>query len=115
VRLYRELLAEQTPEVQVPFADARGRTSHYIFPVLLPKGVNKLDFMAKMKEQGIQTSWHYPPAHHFRIYEADWQARGHTLPLTEETAAREVTLPLYPTMTEEQVDWVVEAVRKALD
>jgi dTDP-4-amino-4,6-dideoxygalactose transaminase len=114
VRLYRELLAKQAPEIRVPFSQAHSKSSHYIFPVLLPTGVDKLAFMAKMKGQGIQTSWHYPPVHHFSIYEPDWLKRAYELPLTEETAAREVTLPLYPTMTKEQVGWVVAAVKQSL-
>ena len=36
------------------------------------------------------------------------------LPLTEEAARREVTLPLFPTMQAEQVEWVARAVRQAL-
>jgi dTDP-4-amino-4,6-dideoxygalactose transaminase len=67
-------------------------------------------FMATMKDKGIQTSWHYPPVHTFSSYAKDMDLLSFTLPLTEALAAREVTLPLYPTMTEEQVEWVVEAI-----
>ena len=110
VRLYRELLAELAPEVHVPFEEERGLSSYYILPVLLPVGVEREGFMARMKEAGIQTSIHYLPVHRFKIYEQDWLKRGASLPLTEAVAAREVTLPLYPTMTEEQVRWVVEVL-----
>lgn len=115
VSLYRQLITEQVPKIQVPFKDHPGESSHYIFPVLLPKGTDKLAFMTGMREGGIQTSWHYPPVHHFRIYEDDWLARENELPLTEETAEREITLPLYPTMSEEQVHWVVDAMEGLLD
>jgi dTDP-4-amino-4,6-dideoxygalactose transaminase len=37
------------------------------------------------------------------------------LPVTEEVARRVVTLPLYPTMSDQQVDWVVGAVEGALE
>jgi UDP-4-amino-4-deoxy-L-arabinose-oxoglutarate aminotransferase len=37
-----------------------------------------------------------------------------SLPLTEATASRQVTLPLYPSMTDEQVDLVIQAVMDAL-
>jgi dTDP-4-amino-4,6-dideoxygalactose transaminase len=66
--------------------------------------------MATMKDMGIQTSWHYPPVHTFSSYAKDMDLLSFTLPLTEALAAREVTLPLYPSMTEEQVGWVVEAL-----
>lgn len=110
VALYRQKLAQAAPQITVPFTQARGQSSYHIMPVLLPKGADKLTFMAAMKQAGIQTSWHYPPVHTFSTYAKDWTERGIPLPLTEAVAAREVTLPLYPTMTEEQVDWVVEAI-----
>jgi len=109
--LYRELLAELVPGVQVPFSELRGQSSYHIMPVLLPKGTDKLAVMASMKAQGIQTSWHYPPVHTFSIYAKGWQAQVNPLPLTESVATRELTLPLYPTMTEEQVRMVVEGLR----
>jgi dTDP-4-amino-4,6-dideoxygalactose transaminase len=113
-RLYRELLNEKAGEVKLPFAEERGIPYPHLMPTLLPVGVNRLQFMESMKRQGIQTSIHYPPVHQFSIYQADWLKAGLPLPLTEEAAARQVTLPLFPTMRDEQVHWVVQAVRQAL-
>lgn len=112
--LYREMLSELAPEVRMPFPPeaGRGEGCYHILPVLLPPGTDRGEFMEAMKAQGIQTSIHYPPVHEFEIYRE--AARESCLPLTEETAAREVTLPLYPTMQDEQVEWSVQAVRKAL-
>jgi dTDP-4-amino-4,6-dideoxygalactose transaminase len=112
--LYRELLAEWAPDLHVPFCETGGRGSscYHILPVLLPVGVDRFAFMGQMKAQGVQTSIHYPPVHHFQIYRCD-ALRG-LLPLTEEAAAREVTLPLYPTMQDEQVEYVVRTARNVL-
>jgi dTDP-4-amino-4,6-dideoxygalactose transaminase len=110
VDLYRQKLTEGAPYIIVPFSKKRGQSSYHIMPVLLPEGWDKLEFMAAMKAEGIQTSWHYPPVHTFAAYAKDFTYGNIQLPLTEALAAREVTLPLYPTMTEEQVDWVVEAI-----
>ena len=114
--LYRELLTELTPEIQMPFAEVRGESSscYHILPVLLPPGMDRARFMDGMKAQGIQTSIHYPPVHRFHIYEDEWAARGDLLPLTEEASARQVTLPLYPTMQNEQVEWVARAAEQAV-
>jgi dTDP-4-amino-4,6-dideoxygalactose transaminase len=113
-RLYREMLAELTPELHVPFLEGRGASCYHILPVLLPIGVDRVAFMERMKAQGVQTSIHYPPVHCFHIYQRDAAQRADVLPLTEEAAAREVTLPLYPTMREEQVEYVVRAARNIL-
>ncbi len=112
--LYRELLTELTPEVQMPFAEVRGTSCYHILPVLLPHGTDRAQFMDGMKAQGIQTSIHYPSVHRFHIYENDWLIRSNLLPLTEEASARQVTLPLYATMRDEQVEWVVSAAEQVL-
>ncbi len=113
--LYRELLTELAPEVQMPFAETRGTSCYHILPILLPPGADRIRFMDGLKSHGVQTSIHYPPVHRFQIYHDEWQKRGESLPFTEEAAAREVTLPLYPTMRDEQVEWVAQAVKETLD
>jgi len=112
--LYRRLLFEVAPEVQMPFAELRGTSCHHILPVLLPPGMDRARFMEGMKMQGIQTSIHYPPVHRFHIYENDWLTRGNLLPLTEDVSSRQITLPLYATMKDEQVEWVARAMEQVL-
>jgi dTDP-4-amino-4,6-dideoxygalactose transaminase len=115
--LYRELLSELTPQIQMPFANVpvdSAESCYHILPVLLPSTVERDRFMEDMKAQGIQTSIHYPPIHRFQIYEAGWSSRNQPLPLTEDVSAREVTLPIYATMRDEQVEWVVRAAEQAL-
>jgi dTDP-4-amino-4,6-dideoxygalactose transaminase len=112
--LYRELLAELAPQMELPFGFRRGTSCYHILPALLPVGTDRIHFMEALKQGGIQTSIHYPPIHHFQIYQSEWKKRGMKLPLTEDVSNREVTLPLYATMQSEQVHWVVQAVKEAL-
>jgi dTDP-4-amino-4,6-dideoxygalactose transaminase len=111
--VYRELLAELVPALHIPFQEARGKPCYHIMPVLLPAGVDRSEFMAGMKTQGVQTSIHYPPVHQFQIYRQD-KFRSRNVLLTEEAADREVTLPLYPTMQTDQVEWVARAAEQVL-
>jgi dTDP-4-amino-4,6-dideoxygalactose transaminase len=110
---YGEALQELVPTLGIPFQSHRGETCHHIYPVLLPVGADRLAFMESMKSQQIQTSIHYPPIHTFSAYRDLRPAEG-ALPVTEEVARREVTLPLYPAMTEADVLAVAQAVQKAL-
>jgi len=110
---YRNLLSELTPSLIVPFQKHPGISACHIFPVVLPVGINRLRFMEQMKSSGIQTSIHYPPIHKFHIY-SDILKHSDQLTVTDDVANREVTLPLYPTLTEDQVVMVTQAVRDAL-
>ena len=110
VERYREELAERLPALGLPFSEKRGLSSQHIFPVLLPEGVDRQSFREALKADGIQTSFHYPPVHHFRIYRRE----GEELWMTENAARRQVTLPLFPGMTDAQQSLVIESVVKAL-
>lgn len=111
-QMYRDALQEFAPQVMVPFAGHAGISAAHLLPVLLPTNSDKSSFMAHMKAQGIQTSFHYPPIHTFSAYE-DSQNRV-SLPMTEAVAEQEVTLPLYPGLNEENVLIVAQAVAGAL-
>ncbi len=109
--LYRQRLAGT--EIRVPFADTPGVSSCHIFPVLLPPGVDRLAVVDEMRQAGVQTSIHYPPIHRFSYYRERFG--DVSLPCTEDVAARELTLPLFPTMSEEMLDIVVTELRKAVE
>ena len=110
VERYRTEFAERLPALGLPFSEKRGLSSQHIFPVLLPEGADRQSFREALKADGIQTSFHYPPVHHFRIYRRE----GEELWMTENAARRQVTLPLFPGMTDAQQNLVIESVVKAL-
>jgi dTDP-4-amino-4,6-dideoxygalactose transaminase len=107
---YRMAFKAKAPNLGLPFSEVRGLSSQHIFPVLLPEGVDKETFRELLKQDGIQTSFHYPPVHNFEIYQDPHQNFAETLWMTENVARRQVTLPLFPGMTDEQQDLVIESV-----
>ncbi|MDR3574717.1 MAG: DegT/DnrJ/EryC1/StrS family aminotransferase [Anaerolineaceae bacterium] len=112
--LYRQLLSELAPSVTVPFQNHPGQSTYHIMPIVLPPGINRIRFMECMKSQGIQTSIHYPPIHTFKAFTSLGRPRPN-LPVTNIVGAREVTLPLYPRLTDEQIHQVVQAVQSSLN
>jgi dTDP-4-amino-4,6-dideoxygalactose transaminase len=114
---YAERLS-QTP-VRLPFTSSDRRAEYpntgiHIVPALLPAGADRLAVAGRLKTEGIQTSIHYPPVHTFTAYRKLGSTRSLRLPKTESLSARELTLPLYPGMTERDVDTVVDALVAAV-
>jgi dTDP-4-amino-4,6-dideoxygalactose transaminase len=109
--LYRERLGA-LDGVVVPFAEAPEGSAHHLQVALLPEGVARDDVRAELAERRIQTSFHYPPIHRFSRYGPD---SARPLPRTEEVAERLVTLPLFPHMSEGQLDEVVGALTACLE
>jgi len=66
-----------------------------------------------LRDAGIQTTIHYPPAHQFSYYRKLFPKVD--LPLTEQFSRRELTLPLHPRLEPEHVRSVVNALEEALD
>ena len=99
------------PRLSVPFADDHATSAH-IMPVLLPAGSDRQSVMQRMREQNIQTSMHYPPIHTFSHYRKAFPTAP--LPQTELFCERELTLPLHPQLSLEDVDRVVAALRDSL-
>ncbi|MBS0197402.1 MAG: DegT/DnrJ/EryC1/StrS family aminotransferase [Planctomycetes bacterium] len=115
---YQELLAGSP--VTVPDFDweriraPQDRMGHHIMPVLLPSGVDRAKITDRLKEAGVQSSFHYPPVHRFTAFAGCSLGRG-SLARTEALAARELTLPMFPTLTNEQVGLVCGALLEAVE
>lgn len=107
VSRYRQSLSE-CQGLTIPFADRLDDSSHHIFPILLNAPSQRAAVRRGLLERGIQTTFHYPPAHEFTHYRQ--LAPGVRLPRTEDAAAREITLPLHTQLTERDIDIIAAAV-----
>lgn len=67
----------------------------------------------KLTDAGVETLVHYPiPPHLQSAYACLGYAKG-DLPVAENMANTMLSLPIGPTMTEEQISWVVASVKQA--
>jgi dTDP-4-amino-4,6-dideoxygalactose transaminase len=107
VNRYHEKLAA-LDGIILPFVHYEGISSYHLLPIVLPADDQRPGFMQFLKERGIQTSIHYPPIHQFTYYRS--RTSPAVLPVTEQLGRRLVTLPLYPHITLQQIDTVVETV-----
>ena len=108
---YRELLA-QVPGVIVPFDDADvPDSSCYVLPVMLERDGAQSEVARRMREHGVQTSIFYPAVHRFSAYRERYP--DVSLPITELAARTELTLPLFPHMTDEDQVRVVSELAEA--
>jgi dTDP-4-amino-4,6-dideoxygalactose transaminase len=86
---------------------------YHIMPVILPANCDRDAVAGRLKDQGIQSSMHYRPIHTFSAFAHDVRTNN-PLTQTEELADRQLTLPLFPTMTDEQVDLVCNCLLDAV-
>ena len=64
-----------------------------------------------LQKAGIQTGIHYPvPLHLTDAYQALGYPNAGSMPVTEKLAGEILSLPMYPELGEEQIDYVVRTV-----
>jgi dTDP-4-amino-4,6-dideoxygalactose transaminase len=98
--------------LSIPFQNLENITSSYhIFVILLDRYVDREEIMLKLKDVGVQSSIHYPP---FREFTAFKDIGLNPAPIAEDIAKRELTLPLYPTLSVDEVDFVCENLKNIL-
>lgn len=96
----------------LPVMDFENSNWH-MFQIVLPADVVRADFMQSMKEQGIGTGVHYPVIHLFKLYRALGFTDG-MFPHAERVGRAIVTLPLFASMVEDDVERVCQAATVAI-
>jgi len=85
------------------------RSSEWLVSVLVPVGVDRDAVMRSMAEDGIDTRPVFYCAHHMPMYRQNLD-----LPVAEDVAARGISLPSYPALSDEEVVRVASAMKKAI-
>ena len=101
------------PLIELPKHLDDANNVYHLFPFLVKEGKRDAlhDYLA---EQGIGTVIHYPiPPHHQECYAKEaWNMPRLVLPITEQIHNQELSLPISPCMTQEQIEWVVNCVNE---
>ena len=100
------------PVCHVPFEDH----AWHLFPIVLNKKtrISRNEFINNMAEAGIGTSVHYRPLHTMTYYKEKYQLNPQDFPNTEKTWKGNVSLPIYPRMTEDELYYIIENIKGQL-
>jgi dTDP-4-amino-4,6-dideoxygalactose transaminase len=110
--LYHALLKD-VKQVRIPFLDLTNKKSAYhIYPILLSEEINRETLFNSLKDKGIQASIHYPSIKSFTAFKEE--LKSYEVPNCDIISKHEITLPLYPTLTNAQVELVVDTLKSAI-
>jgi dTDP-4-amino-4,6-dideoxygalactose transaminase len=85
-----------------------------IFHLFPARFEDRDDVAVVLHEYGIESAVHYVPAVHEHAAWKEHPLRHGALPISEDWAARELSLPMHPGLTPEEVERVSEAVHAAV-
>ena len=75
---------------------------------------NRDEFIDKMKAKNIGVGMHYVAAHLFSFYKEEYCFKQGDFPHAENVGTHICSLPLFPSMTDDELDRVVEAIKETL-
>jgi len=97
----------KNPKIMLPKTLPMENNAFHLFPILCEK---RDDLQKYLTENEIGTVIHYPiPPHKQKCY-AEWNEIS--LPITERIAAEELSLPMSPTLTDKQIQYVIKILNE---
>ena len=93
-----------------PYEKSNVKYVYHLYPILL-QNYNRDEFIEKMQEKGIGCSVHFIPLHMHPFYKNTLGFKKGNFPNAEWVYEKEVSLPLYPKMKEDDVRFVIETVK----
>jgi dTDP-4-amino-4,6-dideoxygalactose transaminase len=104
-------------EIELPAVRDGIRHAWHLYPIRLrleQLTIDRAEFIEQVKAEGIGTSVHFIPLHRHPYYRERFGSRPTDFPVADAAYKRLVSLPLYTRMSEQDVDDVVEAVRRVV-
>lgn len=108
--LYNEFLYE-FEFLEAPSVKNNVVSGWHIYTVLL-KNINRDEFFKYMRKHGVGVNVHYIPVYNFTYYRNNFDINAIDFPITENVFNQIITLPLFPKMTINQLEYVVEIIRR---
>jgi dTDP-4-amino-4,6-dideoxygalactose transaminase len=107
-RAFARLDSYRTPEVALDVQHAR-----HLYVVLIEPSMFRIhrdQVIEELRQRGIGVAVHFIPLHLQPYYQREWGYQAGDFPVAEEYFDRCISLPIYPRMTDEDTDRVIEGL-----
>jgi UDP-4-amino-4,6-dideoxy-N-acetyl-beta-L-altrosamine transaminase len=100
---------KDNPFFELPIEKKHVSSSWHLYPIRLKDKYkqNKIKIFAELRESGLGVQVHYIPVHLQPYYQQLGYRKG-LCPNAEDFYEREISIPLYPAMSDEDVDYVIK-------
>ena len=111
VAIYRDNFHD-CPGLRLPPPEMNtGEHAWHLFVIQLKDGIDRNAFIENLSESGVSTSVHYKPLHRMTYWKNQTQAAVKDFPGAEIWWNSCVSLPLFPAMTDQEIEHVCTSVR----
>jgi len=110
VERYERLLGSE-PSIQL--VERSGRSTHHLFAILVP-AADRDRLLRGLGDRGIGCAVNYNAVHTLQYYRDRFGDQDARLPIATDFGRRTISLPLWPKMPEDDVDYVAESLTAEL-
>src|SRR3989344_1723866 len=111
---YNRLLKDVSGVI-TPTEKSYTKHAFHLYPLLLNTDkITRDQFILRLKEYNVGTSVHFIPLHMHPFYQNKYNFNKGDFPIAEWLFEKEVSLPMYPGMTLQDVEYVVDAIKEIL-
>jgi len=86
--------------------------SYHLYPVLISKEADRRKFFDYMRSKNIWVQVHYIPVSYMPYYIKNYGYKKGDFPVSEDFYSKEVSLPMYPTLSAQEQNYVIECIQK---
>lgn len=108
---------ESSPSITKVHVPTNIHSNYYKYCALLNKGVDRTTIKSELKEKyGVNLSGevYEIPCHMQPVFKDLLGLKGGGFPVAEDLCSRHVCLPVFPTMTDEQAEYVIDSLEEVL-
>lgn len=105
---------EKSEKLRLPVIPQHCDSNYHIFFILLRSEVERNNMLKRLKVAGIGATFHYVSLHSSPYALRMLGASGLSMPVTEKVSGSLLRLPIYPQLTADEVDYVIEQVHEIL-
>ena len=99
----------------IPKSDNNIKHAYHIYPLKInfsSINVSKQDFFNKLLSLGIRLQVHYIPVHLQPYYQTNYNFKSGDFPVAEDFYEKEVSLPIFYNLTNDQLSFVIDAIKR---
>ncbi|MBC24401.1 MAG: erythromycin biosynthesis sensory transduction protein eryC1 [Phycisphaerae bacterium] len=94
--------------LELPYETEYGKHVWHLFVIRVP---NRDEFRSDLVSKGVQTGVHYPSPVHLQPAYTEYEAQKKYLTITGQQAGHLVSLPIFPELTDDEINHVIKSVR----
>jgi UDP-4-amino-4-deoxy-L-arabinose-oxoglutarate aminotransferase len=102
------------PGISFPKVLANTKSARHLFTIWVDPQIRD-EKMFELQKAGINVAVNYRAIHLLKFYREEYNFLPGSFPIAEEIGNSTITLPLYSKLTDEEVDYIIETVRKTFN